>query len=158
METSAEYSRCRRYRYALWSKWSAGPSVLFVLLNPSNGDENSDDPTVRRCIGFARSWGFGSMAMANLFALRTQSPDVLAQAAAPIGRSNDAWLEKLQDSTQLTIAAWGNHGHLLGRAAEVRPRLSNLHILGMTQLGEPQHPLYIAQTENYQPWEQLALA
>ena len=58
METSAVLSPCRQYRYALWRKWADGPQVLFVMLNPSTADESVDDPTIRRCISFAKAWGF----------------------------------------------------------------------------------------------------
>src|SRR4051812_15620668 len=71
MKTTAEFSPCRRYRFALWRRWDSGPQVLFAMLNPSTADETTNDPTIRRCIGFARAWGFGSLAVGNLFAFRT---------------------------------------------------------------------------------------
>jgi len=72
--SGAEISDCQRYRYALWRRWADGPAVLFVMLNPSTADARSDDPTIRRCIGFARSWDYAAVLVANLFALRTPTP------------------------------------------------------------------------------------
>ena len=63
MRSDALLSPCGCYRYALWRRWEPGPQVLFIMLNPSTADELTDDPTIRRCIGFARSWGFGSLAV-----------------------------------------------------------------------------------------------
>src|SRR5271165_6802401 len=62
------------------------------MLNPSKADEATDDPTIRRCIGFARSWGFGSLAVGNLFAYRATYPDELCASPDPVGSENDYWL------------------------------------------------------------------
>src|SRR4029077_5114543 len=99
MKTLAEFSHCRRYRFALWRRWDSGPQVLFVMLNPSTADETTDDPTIRRCIGFARTWGFGSLAGANLFAFRTLKPRQLRPASEPIGAGNDDWLVRLNQES-----------------------------------------------------------
>jgi hypothetical protein len=143
MKATAEFSPCRRYRFALWRRWSAGPQLLFVMLNPSTADETTDDPTIRRCIGFARAWGFGSLAVGNLFAFRTPKPGDLRISAEPIGAGNDDWLLRLQAGSDLTVAAWGNHGGFLDRGSVVRSILPNLHVLRLTKNGEPQHPLYL---------------
>lgn len=153
METSAELSECRLYRYALWRRWSPGNQVLFIMLNPSTADETIDDPTIRRCISFAESWGFGALTVANLFAFRTPSPAELQTADDPIGPENDAWLERLQQESQLTVAAWGNHGRLLNRSATIRPLLHAPRTLGLTQRGEPRHPLYVAGDTEPTLWE-----
>lgn len=152
MDTAAELSICRQYRYALWRRWCDGPQVLFVMLNPSTADETVDDPTIRRCIAFAKSWGFGSLSVGNLFALRTPSPLKLKQSESPIGSLNDTWLQELQTAASLTISAWGNHGSFMGRSSVVRARLSQPHILGLTKAGEPRHPLYVSATTQPQPW------
>ncbi len=147
MHRSAIISDCQRYRYVLERQWQpALPCVLFVALNPSTADGQNDDPTVRRCVGFARSWGFGKLVLANLFALRSSNPCLLSIDADPIGPENDRWLAELSSRFDLTIAAWGAHGALLQRAAEVLPKLSNVHHLGLTNAGHPRHPLYLPRT------------
>src|SRR5690348_9608350 len=110
MRSGAVLSPCRNYRFALWRRRDDGPQVLFILLNPSTADESTDDPTVRRCIGFARAWGFGTVAIGNLFASRTRSPALLAEFSDPVGPGNGDWLVRLRDESSLTVAAWGNHG------------------------------------------------
>ncbi len=143
MYSDALLTPCRCYRFALWRRWEAGPQVLFIMLNPSAADELTDDPTIRHCIGFAKSWGFGSLAVGNLFAYRSASPSRLRASSDPVGYKNDRWLTRLHEESSLTIAAWGNHGRLLGRSRAVSSRLPGLHILGLTVLGEPRHPLYV---------------
>jgi hypothetical protein len=143
MKTLAEFSPCRRYRFALWRRWDSGPQVLFVMLNPSTADEENDDPTIRRCIGFSRAWGFGALAVGNLFAFRTPKPRQLRTAAEPIGAGNDDWLIRIHDESALTVAAWGNHGCFLDRSSSVKSLLSDLHVLRLTKLGVPGHPLYM---------------
>lgn len=140
----ATFSGCRRYRYVLERRWDdALPAVLFIGLNPSTADEQTDDPTVRRCIRFARDWGFGSLLLANLFALRSTDPKGLVDAADPVGRWNDRWLKRLESRASLSVAAWGVHGTLRDRDQTVTARLVNLHCLGTTKDGHPRHPLYL---------------
>jgi len=152
MHRAAVFSSCHQYRYALWRRWTDGPQVLFVMLNPSTADEHVDDPTIRRCIGLAQRWGYGALTVGNLFAYRTSSPVVLKHAESPIGELNDEWLCKLQQSSTITVAAWGNHGVYLKRSDEVRRMLKSAYTLGLTQLGQPRHPLYVANTSQSYLW------
>ena len=122
------------------------------MLNPSTGDDRHDDPTIRRCIGFATSWGFGRVAVGNLFAFRTRSPSVLRHAALPVGRSNDRWLQRLACDSSRVIAAWGNHGSLMARDRQVCALLGPLHMLSLTQQGQPRHPLYVPASARPSLW------
>ena len=144
MERSAHLSTCRRYRYVLSRRWGDGPSAMFIGLNPSTADETADDPTIRRCVAYAKAWGYGALCMTNLFAYRaTQPTDMLAQDD-PIGPENDAHLRRLATDAGVVVAAWGTHGAHLGRDAQVRTLLPNLHYLRLTKDGHPGHPLYLA--------------
>ncbi len=120
MKTTAKFSPCRHYRVALWRRWAPGPQVLFVMLNPSTADETTDDPTIRRWIGFAKTWEFGSLVVGNLFAFGTSRPPELRTCIEPIGAGNDDWLVRLQAESAVTVAAWGNHGRFLDRSSAVR--------------------------------------
>jgi hypothetical protein len=105
----AKFSGCRAYRYALWRTWDISkPYALFIGLNPSTADEVEDDPTLRRCIDFSKSWGYGGVYMANLFAYCATQPEVMKKAVAPIGPENDAWITQLASTAGVVIAAWGN--------------------------------------------------
>jgi hypothetical protein len=157
MKTLAGFSPCRRYRFALWRRWGSGPQVLFVMLNPSTADETTNDPTIRRCIGFAQAWGFDSAAVGNLFAFRTPKPGDLRTSSEPIGAGNDDWLIRLHEDSALTVAAWGNHGHFLDRSNSVRSILPDLHVLRLTKLGEPGHPLYMPRDAVPLSWSQAKL-
>src|SRR4028119_2392792 len=89
----AIFDPTRTYRYALWRTWDAArPPVAFVLLNPSTADARRDDPTIRRCANFARTWGFGGLEVVNLFAFRATHPTDLKCAADPVGPQNDVHL------------------------------------------------------------------
>lgn len=141
---SAVFSDCNRYRYVLRRIWNeSGPCVLIIGLNPSTADAVKDDPTIRRCIRFARDWGYGSLLVGNLFGYRTTWPKDLKRVADPIGRGNDRWLKRLSDQADLVVAAWGIHGKFLDRGAKVLANLANVHCLGETADGFPRHPLYL---------------
>jgi len=128
-------------------EWEHGlPGVLFIALNPSTADGEQDDPTVRRCIGFSQSWGFGKLAIVNLFALRSKDPALLSVEPDPIGPENDRWIMELANEFTMTIAAWGGHAAVKGRATDVLRKLLRVHHLGLTNAGHPKHPLYLPKT------------
>jgi hypothetical protein len=116
------------------------------MLNPSTADECSDDPTIRRCIGFARTWGYGGLEVVNLFALRATDPRALRVSRDPIGGSNDAYLRDAAARAAVMVIAWGAHGVFRSRSAaalELLSPLARLLALGWTIAGEPRHPLYL---------------
>jgi len=144
MKTGAKISPCNKYRYALWRVWDESlPLVMFIGLNPSTADATEDDPTIRRCIGFAKSWGYGGIQVGNLFAYRSTKPSKLYKASNPVGQDNDFWLKKLHSSSQIVIAAWGNRGTFLDRARYVCSLLPDIYCLGVTKYKQPRHPLYL---------------
>lgn len=152
MQSGAELSPCKTYRYALWRRWSDAPPVLFVMLNPSTADASNDDPTIRRCISFARHWGHGSLLVGNLFALRSPYPQDLRAASAPVGPDNDRWLKQLARQSSAVVGAWGNHGSFMDRGQAVAALFPSMMCLGLTRLGQPRHPLYVAADTALVPW------
>lgn len=147
MNRTARISLSGEYRYELRRWWGAedAPYVLFVMLNPSTADADVDDPTIRRCIGFTKSWGYSRLFVGNLFAYRATRPAELKTARDPVGHPNDVWLRSMARGAKLVIAAWGAHGPA-GRAAEVTTILTEwgeVHCLGLTKAGRPRHPLYV---------------
>lgn len=127
---------------------------MIIGLNPSTADETSDDPTVRRCIAFARAWGFDALCMTNLFAYRATDPHDMKQATEPIGEENDATLRTMARRAGVVVAAWGTHGTHLGRDRAVRAALSSLHCLRLTKHGSPAHPLYLPASLRPQRWRE----
>lgn len=177
MNRVCEFSPCRRYRYTLWREWPIeleldakaygdpneptkhGRFVQFIGLNPSTADEAKDDPTVRRCVGFAKSWGYGAMCMTNLFAWRETDPFKMMQSDSPVGSDNDKWLAAVAAEAAVIIAAWGTKGRFRGRfgerQAEVLRFLPTVYCLRTTRDGYPEHPLYLPKTLKPVPYQIL---
>ncbi|MGP1346205.1 MAG: DUF1643 domain-containing protein [Phycisphaerales bacterium] len=145
--SAATFSPCARYRYTLLRAWRSRPRqriVNFIALNPSTADARNDDPTIRRCIAYARSWGFNALIVTNLFALRSTDPAALKTHPDPIGPGNDEAIQSTARRAALIIACWGNHGSILQRADTIRPTLPQLHCLRRnTTTHQPAHPLYL---------------
>lgn len=141
------FSDCDTYRYRLWRQWGRGDTVAFIMLNPSTADHTADDPTVRRCIHYAKSWGYGRLEVINLFACRATEPKILRAAADPIGPKNDSIIIDVATAAHFIIAAWGNHGVYQHRDIEVlnllRRYAVEVHCLQISKRGCPQHPLYL---------------
>lgn len=156
--STAVYSDCERYRYSLTRIWdSTGRRVHFVMLNPSTATEVQNDPTVERCERRARTLGFGSFTVTNIFAWRDTDPRAMRAARDPIGPANDSAILEASAKADQIIAAWGTHGAHLDRGAQVEAVLRTigkpLFHLGLSKAGHPKHPLYVAYTQQPVSWE-----
>lgn len=138
----------RIYRYSLWRRWrSTGRHVHWIMLNPSTADELRLDPSVTRCIGYTRDWGYAAAHVSNIFALRSTDPKALYHHLDPVGPGNNAAILRACESSSLVIVAWGIHGRLNNRGKEVLRLLAKaevlVHSLHVTKDGHPGHPLYL---------------
>lgn len=144
---SAVFSACGRYRYSLTREWGSGGRVAYVLLNCSTATAELDDPTIRRCIGFAKSWGFGSLEITNLFAFRATDPRVMKRQDEPVGPDNDGWIRVAARRANLTVCAWGTRGRFRDRDLAVLRLLKDTNVvtyaIRVTDGGDPSHPLYL---------------
>lgn len=138
----AAFSPDRAYRYTLVRQWNVSlPKVVFIGLNPSIADERQDDQTVKKCIGFARRWGCGSLTMVNLFALVATDPNQMMSHSSPIGPDNDATIRYATRRVKFVVAAWGADGLFQNRAVDVLKMLQGkIWCLGKTKAGHPRHP------------------
>lgn len=102
------------FRYVLWRRWSSRPLLVFIMLNPSTADALRNDPTIRKCIGFARRFGFGGIVVVNLFAYRATDPNDLRKAGWLTGGDENM----LAIGQALRYA--GNRGAICAWGANVR--------------------------------------
>lgn len=155
----AEFDVDFGYRYRLWRAWAPGDTVAFVMLNPSSADGRRLDPTLRRCVSFARRWGFGRLEVVNAFALISTDPTVLTVADDPVGPDNDRWIAHVAARSSRVVCAWSSWVEDLARLptllAALRPARGRTVALGYTRLGQPRHPLYLPadlEPVPYDPW------
>ena len=152
-DAGADISACGRYRYRLWRWWAHGPAMGFVMLNPSTADGEVDDPTIRRCIGFAKREGFGGIMVVNLFAFRATDPgDLLLNSPLNDPRAREFAEAEIRACAEngCVVAAWGAHPATVNRSEGVHSirRVKewagpSLKCLGVTKSGAPRHPLYL---------------
>lgn len=149
LDTGALFSPCRRWRYLLWRRWErAGDVCVFIGLNPSTADETADDPTIRRCINFAKSWGYGELWMLNAYAFRATDPKAMkAQGPNAVGPLNDEYIRQAATHADVIVAAWGRHCDDLRQRRVVAAVASAGKAVCALKLcaGEtrPNHPLYL---------------
>jgi hypothetical protein len=149
----AVFSEDGAYRYALWRRLNENEKTLFIIgLNPSTADEKTNDATIRRCIGFAKSWDFGCLVVGNLFAYKTSKPASLKTTQFPVGTFNDMWLKRLHQESDMTLVAWGVHGAYLNRGNEVLSFIKDPYCLDVTKAQYPRHPLYVKADQLPQPY------
>lgn len=158
----AEFSDDYRYRYLLRRSFAGSVDappvspVVFCMLNPSTADAFQDDPTIRRCIGFAQDWGFTDLIVVNLFAIRETDSKKLRSFADPVGPDNNALLAELPRCP--IICAWGSHAMAPARARFVLTILEGdrLFCLNRTAEGHPGHPLYLSKASERIRWNGYA--
>jgi len=147
MIKTATLSACGRFRYRLGRRWADGPSLLFVMLNPSVADADIDDPTIRRCIGFARSHGAGAIEVVNLYAWRATKPADLRRQGWPVGPDNDGHIQAAVAASDRVCVAWGANAGDSDRPGVVLPLIRQAgkqpFCLGATRSGHPSHPLFL---------------
>lgn len=148
MERDAVISDCGKYRYLLRRAWDHDkPRCLFVMLNPSTADAEVDDATIRSCIRLAKSWGYGSFEVVNLFGFRSTDPKGMADAEDPIGAENDHIAQAAIGRCDVAICAWGAHWMAKARERDmvrlITAKRPVAYCLGTTKAGAPKHPLYI---------------
>lgn len=144
-ERKTIFSDDRIYRYVLWREWDMMNSeyLMVIGVNPSTADETQDDPTIRKCIGFAKRWGFGALCMTNLFAFRATDVRKMKGYPKPIGGENDRWIASSARHAGRIIAAWGVNGGFMARDTEVLKLIDGVECLRLTKHGFPEHPLYV---------------
>ena len=149
MNTSVILSDSGKFRYELRHVWDESkPLVLFICFNPS--DDNKAGKTSKKCINYARSWGFGGVLMANLYAYISTEPIMVVQdmdldVYDPIGPDNDSNILRLCDEASLVVCAWGRPvptSWFLGRRRHVESMLKKAYCLKKISSGQPGHPLY----------------
>lgn len=153
MQSDALISPCGKYRYWLTRRWDMHkPEVCFIMLNPSTADGREDDPTIRRCVAFAKSWGHGRLIVVNLFAYRATKPQDLWDFDAETkgeaqGPENNSTILSAARSAQLVVCAWGKGGSYCLRGLEVVTHLCwngiRPMVLRINKDGSPAHPLYL---------------
>lgn len=149
MEKGAILSPCGLYRYQLWRIWDRSkPLVLFVMHNPSKADAEQDDPTITRCIGFAKSWGYGGLMVGNMSPYRATDPrelqDLDPQVLVPV--ENAQHITDMAVRCGLWVVAWGIPSNKYLRKAyhpDHHKLPSRWKCISRTQAGWPSHPLFL---------------
>lgn len=150
--SQAGYSPCRRFRYTLIRRFGKKAAtrkerIAFIGLNPSTATERVNDPTVRRCIGYALQWGYREFIMLNAFGLRSTDPKGLLQVDDPNGPGNDDAIRIWAKKSNVVVCCWGIHAGLNNRHQTLVDHLRKWGVsaqcLGVTQAGYPRHPLYL---------------
>lgn len=176
--SGAVISACGNYRYRLWREWRLGNSTqwdmwteddgspaldgagqqlgeprscVFVMLNPSTADADQDDRTIRRCVTFAKAWGYDRLEVVNLFAWRSTDPAVVLAMtggkADPVGPENHAHVHRAIERAGIIVCAWGAYGGHIGQDETmlgwIEEHAGKPHALRVTKGGFPAHPLYL---------------
>ena len=143
----AKFSRCKKYRLQLWRIWDDKlPKIMFIMLNPSYADAHHDDPTIRRCINFAKNWGYGGFYVGNIYPLISTKPKLLLQSLSASHLENKSNLDEMAKKCSRIVCAWGNFqivkklGIPKGFFFNIKDKL---HYISISKNKIPKHPLYL---------------
>lgn len=147
MDKGAIFDGNGTFRLSLTRHWDMEEKqrILFIMLNPSTANAETDDPTIRRCVNFAKAWGYDSLEVVNLFALVSSDPAKLLTTTNSIGTNNDSVILEAASRAEKIIVAWGAFSVARVRGEDVLGLLHEYDIfcLGKTKAGHPRHPLYL---------------
>lgn len=156
----AVWSVDRAYRWLLIRRWQFDlEPMTWVMLNPSCAGATDDDPTIRKCAGYAARWGFGGIRVVNLFGLVATDPAALRSHPDPVGEANDRHITRWLSPS--TCVAWGASGTLRNRDVKVAGLLAAAGIhpfcIGVTkgtsrEGPQPLHPGRTAYDLPQIPW------
>lgn len=136
------------------------------MLNPSTATAEADDPTIRRCIGFSKAWGFDGLVITNVFAYRATDPGRLLMVNDPTGPQNKFAIRRAMETSDLVVGAWGAWWDQL--SPRFRPQRLDvpdiarsagrqLYCVGLTAGGHPRHPLYVKKAQRPEPMPETHL-
>ena len=137
---SARFSNDKKHRYKLSRHWDLNkPQILYIMLNPSIGNESIDDPTIRRLLSFTKKFDYGGFFVGNLFTYITPNPKTL-DTSIGITNKNLNVLTNLVSKADEVVYAWGNS---IEEPNELKKLISNPMCFGKNLNGTPKHPLYL---------------
>lgn len=145
MKMDAIFDSTKKYRYLLTREWNTNlPRLLYIMLNPSTADHETDDQTLKQCIFFAKKFEYGSLEVVNLFALISTDPEYIREHSDPIGINNDKYILEAATRANTIVVAWGEKHFINQRHNKVAKMLMNrghdLYCLGIAKSGHPRHP------------------
>lgn len=162
-QNGAEFSPCRKYRYALWRIWDeTKPLVMFIGLNPSTANENDtttgNDNTISKVKKIARNNGYGGLYMMNCFPLISTNPDILESF---YNTENHAFedglnwhcIDEVAEKCLDVVFAWGNFKVVTVRSALMEKSFPDALCLHINKNGSPKHPLYCRDDSKLIPYE-----
>jgi hypothetical protein len=157
----AHIDRSGENRFWLLRDWNGLRTITFVMLNPSVADHTIDDPTIRKCIGFAQRLGYGRMYVVNLFSLRATDPKELRLRTGRV-LSNIAAIQSRLQVADGVVFAWGASIVQAPPDARVRALRCLAEItealdvepwcLGTSKDGHPRHPLMLPYATKLEMW------
>lgn len=153
VDKGASFSKCRKYRYALWRIWdSSKPLVMFIGLNPSTANEHENDPTIRSVERISRHNGYGGFYMMNCFPYVSTDPSQLYACSHSV--YNEEWLKEVSQKCKDVVFAWGNFEVVkkLGVDYILSRLFPNAKALHINKNGSPKHPLYCKSDTKLVKW------
>jgi len=161
MTASAILSPCSLYRYRLdRTVGMVGPVFAFFGVNPSTADATADDATVRKWIGFTKTWGGSRFIVGNVFAYRATDVRELATVDDPFGPDIGDHTTDIIAEADILVPCWGNSGKVPPKLQFAFDVLMDalvssgkpVQTFGLTASGDPKHPLMLGYSTPLAPW------
>lgn len=145
MKRDAVFDESEKYRYSLYREWDNSlPRILFIMLNPSTANHDTEDHTSRQCLYFSKKFGYGSLEIVNLYAYVSTDPKQLKESDDPIGKKNNAYILEAAKRAKTVVIAWGEKHLMKQRNKEITKLLREyghqVYCLDVTKSGHPRHP------------------
>lgn len=161
MKYISKFSRDKKHRYLFELYFDHLNNhnknhFTFILLNPTPLDPIKLNATVKRCIGFTKKWGGGSLSIVNLYSVLEKDPKKIHTHNRPSLTTNDKYILKSVQKAHKVILGWGDldqsHQNRIDRVLKLledRP----VYCLKINKSGHPGHPLYLRKDSTLLPYK-----
>lgn len=152
--SGASFSNDKQHRLCLWRIWNTSlPFVMFIGLNPSKANENTNDNTMRKVVKIAQHNGYGGVYMVNLFTYTSTDPKKLPQPQSQqFAEMDKDLLISTAGRCKDVVFCWGNFKIATYRATWAIQQFPNALCLAKNKNGSPKHPLYCLDKTKFIPF------
>jgi hypothetical protein len=142
-----------QYRYTLHRhvKSSAIKTSAFFGINPRTADNQVDEQTVKKCLGFVSRWEGKDFIVGNVFAFWSTDVKGLNTINDPVGPLNNGYIAAIIQHADVLVPCWADRKKLprsLRQKCEaimtaLKVSKKPVYALRLTVDGDPAHPLMI---------------
>jgi len=138
-----------RYCYSIFRKWDTEkPQLLFILVSPGKVINGRESPEIKKCVFYAKAWGFGGVTITYLYPFITPDIHFLSVIKDPVGENQFDFIK----GHDTKVAAWGDYLPNTSAVNSLVKAVGKLSCIEVTTRGYPVNPLFTSKKAKLKPY------